>query len=78
MIGAYQPRTRRARMADRIEDLRRKAMHALNVLLVRGAGAMLLFLSILGFVALASYSPGDSSLNNAASAVAANYAWSLG
>ena len=72
MIGAYQPRTRRARMADRIEDLRRKAMHALNVLLVRGAGAMLLFLSILGFVALASYSPGDSSLNNAASAEPAN------
>src|SRR3984957_16970857 len=78
MIGVYQPRTRRARVADRVEDVRRRLNKALNALALRGAGARLLVGSLAGFVARLSYSADDPSLDNATSAAASNWLGGFG
>src|SRR5690348_695094 len=64
-MGAYQPRTRRAAFADRIEDFRRAVAHFIATVLFRGSGLLLLFGALAGLVALASYNHADGSLNNA-------------
>ena len=71
-IGVYQPRSRRSRMADRVEDLRRRMEAVLRAAATRGAGAALFVGSAAGFLALLSYNPNDPSLNNAASGDATN------
>jgi S-DNA-T family DNA segregation ATPase FtsK/SpoIIIE len=78
MIGVYQPRTRRARLADRVEDLRRGLNKALNALALRGAGGLLFLGSLAGFVALMSYNADDPSLDNATSALPSNLLGGLG
>jgi len=78
MIGAYQPRSRRSQMADRLEDWRRALVHALNTAVLRGAGAALFLASVAGFAALLSYSANDASLNNASSGEASNLLGGLG
>ena len=64
-IGVYEPRSRRAAMADALADARRTVVHAAGVAALRGAGAMLFLGSVAALVALATYNPNDSSLNNA-------------
>ena len=77
-IGVYQPRTRRAAMADALEDARRALMSFLHAALIRGAGAALVLGSVAAFVALASYSPNDSSLDNATSHEPSNLLGGMG
>jgi S-DNA-T family DNA segregation ATPase FtsK/SpoIIIE len=64
-MGAYQPRTRRAAFTDRLEDFRRAVAHFVSSVLFRGSGLLLLLGSVAGLLALATYNPQDSSLNNA-------------
>jgi S-DNA-T family DNA segregation ATPase FtsK/SpoIIIE len=78
MIGAYQPRTLRGQMADRLDDWRRAFIHAMNTALLRGAGAALFLGSAAGFVALVSYNANDPTLNNAASGEPTNLLGGLG
>jgi S-DNA-T family DNA segregation ATPase FtsK/SpoIIIE len=64
-MRAYQPRTRRAELADSFDELRRSFADFLTTIALRGAGGIV-FLGCAAFlVALASYSAEDSSLNNA-------------
>jgi DNA segregation ATPase FtsK/SpoIIIE, S-DNA-T family len=78
MIGAYQPRTRRGQMADRLDDWRRAFVHAMNTALLRGAGGILFLGAAAGFVALVSYNANDPTLNNAASGDPTNLLGGLG
>ncbi|HEX4079659.1 MAG TPA: DNA translocase FtsK 4TM domain-containing protein, partial [Rhizomicrobium sp.] len=64
-MGAYQPRTWRAEMADSIEELRRALVEFLVTIVYRGAGAAVFLGSAAILVALASYHAVDASLNNA-------------
>jgi S-DNA-T family DNA segregation ATPase FtsK/SpoIIIE len=64
-MGAYQPRTRRATIADSLQELRRATAQFFGTVLSRGSGLLLLLGSFAGLVALASYNPADGSLNNA-------------
>ncbi len=77
-IGAYQPRTRRAAMADTFDDLHHALLRFVATVLLRGAAAVLFLGSAAGLVALASYSPRDASLNNATARASANLLGSLG
>ena len=61
MVGAYQPRSPRRQMADRIADWKRALGQAMRAALLRGAGALLLLASVAGFVALLSYNANDPS-----------------
>jgi S-DNA-T family DNA segregation ATPase FtsK/SpoIIIE len=72
-MGAYQPRTRRAALADSLEDVRRAVAHFAVTVLFRGSGLLLLFGALAGLVALASYNPADGSLNNATGRDALNW-----
>src|SRR5215469_7070761 len=72
-MGAYQPRTRRAAIADSIEDFRHAVAHFVATVLVRGSGLLLLIGALAGLIALASYNPADGSLNNATSREALNW-----
>jgi len=78
MIGAYQPRSRRSQMADRLDDWRRTLVHTLNTAVLRGAGAALFLGAIAGFAALLTYNPNDVSLNNATSGEPSNLLGGLG
>ncbi len=64
-IGVYEPRSRRAAMADALADARRTVIHAAGVAALRGAGLALFLGSAAALVALATYNPNNSSLNNA-------------
>src|SRR5579871_2361928 len=72
-LGAYQPRTRRGVFADRIEDFRRRVENFVAAVLYRGSGLLLLLGALAGLVALGSYNPADSSLNNAAGGEPVNW-----
>ena len=78
IIGAYQPRTRRAAMADTFDDVRRALLHFLGTAVLRSAGALLFLIAAAGMLALATYSPGDGSLNNATSRDPSNLLGGLG
>ena len=65
-MGAYQPRARRAKIADSVEDFRRAVTHFVAAVFLRGSGLLLLLGALAGLVALATYNPVDASLNNAA------------
>ena len=64
-MGAYQPRTRRAELADSFDELRRALAEFLTTVAFRGAGGLLFLGCSVLLVAIASYSSGDASLNNA-------------
>jgi S-DNA-T family DNA segregation ATPase FtsK/SpoIIIE len=72
-MGAYQPRTRRATIADSIEDFRRAVLHFVSTLLFRGSGLLLLLGALAGLLALATYNAADGSLNNATGRDALNW-----
>jgi S-DNA-T family DNA segregation ATPase FtsK/SpoIIIE len=64
-MGAYQPRTRRANIADSLHEFRRATAHFFGTVVFRGSGLLLLLGAGAGLLALASYNPADGSLNNA-------------
>jgi S-DNA-T family DNA segregation ATPase FtsK/SpoIIIE len=70
--GVYQPRSKRAAMADAFDEARRSVKRFFRVAALRGAGALLVLVTIAAFVALLGYSPNDASLNNATGAAPAN------
>jgi S-DNA-T family DNA segregation ATPase FtsK/SpoIIIE len=78
MIGAYQPRSPRRQLADRIEDWKRALVSAMNAAVLRGAGLLLLLGAAAGFIALLTYNPNDPSLDNAVSGDATNWLGGVG
>ncbi|HEY3776875.1 MAG TPA: DNA translocase FtsK 4TM domain-containing protein, partial [Rhizomicrobium sp.] len=72
-MGAYQPRTRRATMADQFDGLRQAVLQLLTSIFSRGAGALLFLGAVAALAALASYSPDDASLNNATGRLPTNW-----
>ena len=65
MVGVYQPRPRRALMADALDDARRALSRLSRLLVMRGAGLLVLLATSAALIALLSYDSGDASLNNA-------------
>jgi S-DNA-T family DNA segregation ATPase FtsK/SpoIIIE len=63
--GVYQPRSRGAAMADALADARRSMTRLAQILIMRGAGVVLLLSGLAALVALATYDSSDASLNNA-------------
>jgi len=63
--GVYQPRSRNAAMADALAEARRAVGRLTRLLVMRGAGLLLLLATIAVLISLVSYDPGDASLNNA-------------
>jgi S-DNA-T family DNA segregation ATPase FtsK/SpoIIIE len=70
--GVYQPRTRRAQLADAFEDAKRSVVRFCRQASLRGAGGLLLLVALWGYAALAFYDPADASLNHATDAIAHN------
>jgi S-DNA-T family DNA segregation ATPase FtsK/SpoIIIE len=77
-LGVYQPRSRGAAMADAMADARRAVGRLLRLLVMRGAGALVLLGIAALAVALASYDPGDGSLNNATGREVTNWLGPIG
>jgi S-DNA-T family DNA segregation ATPase FtsK/SpoIIIE len=77
-LGVYQPRSRGAAMADAMAEARRAVGRLLRLLVMRGAGALVLFCVAALAVALASYDPGDGSLNNATGREVTNWLGPIG
>ncbi|MGH6889341.1 MAG: DNA translocase FtsK 4TM domain-containing protein [Rhizomicrobium sp.] len=77
-MRAYQPRTRRAAMADRLDELQRAFADFVVTVAYRGAGAIVLVSCGAILAALASYSPQDASLNNATGGAPANLLGGVG
>ena len=71
-MRAYQPRARRAAMADRLDELQRAFAEFVATVAYRGAGAIVLLSCCAIVAALATYSPQDASLDNATGRAAAN------
>ena len=71
-MGVYQPRNRKAAFSDALADARRTMMRALNVAVLRGAGALLFIGSVAALIALATYNSADASLNTATGAEPTN------
>jgi S-DNA-T family DNA segregation ATPase FtsK/SpoIIIE len=78
MGAVYQPRTRRAALADALEEARFAFLRFMRSLVLRGAGALLLLGALAAFVALVSYDPSDASLNNATARDPSNLLGGLG
>jgi len=76
--GVYQPRSRSAAMADALADARRSLVRLLHLVIVRGAGLLLLVSGLAALVALLSYDSGDASINNATGTAPANLLGGLG
>jgi S-DNA-T family DNA segregation ATPase FtsK/SpoIIIE len=64
-MRAYQPRTRRATIADQLDELQRAFAEFVVTIAYRGAGGLVFLSCCVIFAALASYSPQDASLDNA-------------
>jgi DNA segregation ATPase FtsK/SpoIIIE, S-DNA-T family len=77
-MGVYQPRSRKAAFADALADARRTVARALKIALLRGAGGLVFLGACAGLVALATYSPGDASLDNATARDPSNWLGGFG
>ena len=77
-VGVYQPRSRRAQLAEAIADFRAWIAHLMAETLRRGLGLGLALLSIAILVALASYDSADPGINVATSRAASNWLGSTG
>src|ERR1700761_4018877 len=77
-MGVYQPRNRKDACADAMADARRSMTRALNMLALRGAGAVLFLGSVAALIALATYNSADASLNTATGAEPTNLLGSFG
>src|ERR1700761_1108976 len=71
-MGVYQPRNRKAAFADAMADARRTLMNAVNIVILRGAGALLFVGSVAALLALATYNSADASMNTATGAAPTN------
>jgi DNA segregation ATPase FtsK/SpoIIIE, S-DNA-T family len=78
MGTVYQPRSRGAQMSDALAEARIAMTRLLQLALLRGAGGVVLLATLAMGVALATYSPGDPSLNNATGRDVANWLGPLG
>jgi S-DNA-T family DNA segregation ATPase FtsK/SpoIIIE len=78
MGTVYQPRSRGAAMSDALADARHALARFLQILILRGAGGVVLLCTLAVALSLASYSPGDPSLNNATGRDVANWLGPLG
>jgi DNA segregation ATPase FtsK/SpoIIIE, S-DNA-T family len=76
--GVYQPRSRGAAMSDALADARRSLARLVRLVIMRGAGALLLVAAGAATVALLSYNSSDPSLNNATSNEPSNLLGGLG
>ncbi len=71
-IGVYQPRNRRAAIADAMAEARLAFARLCAILMLRGAGLLLFAASAAALIALATYNPADASLDNATGATPTN------
>src|SRR5216684_1189844 len=78
MIGAYQPRARRAELLDALEDARHAFLHLARTVVYRGAGAALLIASFLSLAALLTYNAHDTSLSVSSGAPSSNALGAVG
>src|SRR5215469_10142654 len=76
--GVYQPRSRGAAMADALADARRSMLRLIQLVVVRGAGLLLLLCGLAALVALLTYDSRDASINNATGDAPANLLGGLG
>jgi S-DNA-T family DNA segregation ATPase FtsK/SpoIIIE len=76
--GVYQPRSRGAAMADALADARRSLLRLLQLVIVRGAGLLLLLCGLATLIALLTYDSRDASINNATGASPENLLGGLG
>ena len=78
MAGVYQPRSRGAAMTDALAEARIALARLTQLVIMRGAGLLVLLATVAVGLSLASYSPGDPSLNNATGRAASNWLGPLG
>jgi S-DNA-T family DNA segregation ATPase FtsK/SpoIIIE len=78
MPGVYQPRSRGAAMSDALAEARIAVARLMQIAILRGAGLLVLLATLAFGLALASYSPGDPSLNNATGRAVENWLGPLG
>ncbi|MBS0470286.1 MAG: DNA translocase FtsK 4TM domain-containing protein [Proteobacteria bacterium] len=76
--GVYQPRSRGAAMADALADARRSMGRLLEILIMRGAGIVLMLSGLAALLALLTYDSTDASLNNATGVPPSNLLGGLG
>ena len=76
--GVYEPRSRGAAMADALSDARRSRGRQMQLVIMRGAGALLLLSGLAALLALITYDSGDASLNNATGVTPSNLLGGLG
>jgi S-DNA-T family DNA segregation ATPase FtsK/SpoIIIE len=65
VIGVYQPRARRAKLTEALEDARHAFLRLSTIVLYRFSGFLLVTGSLAACLALVTFHPHDSSLNNA-------------
>ncbi|MBV8799642.1 MAG: DNA translocase FtsK 4TM domain-containing protein, partial [Alphaproteobacteria bacterium] len=63
--SVYVPLSRKTAFADALAEARLALARAIRLALLRGAGALVFVSACAGLVALATFSPGDASLDNA-------------
>jgi DNA segregation ATPase FtsK/SpoIIIE, S-DNA-T family len=76
--GVYRPRARGGAMSDALADARRALARLTAITAMRGAGLLLLASAFAALLALATYSAGDASLNNANIRAVSNWLGPLG
>jgi S-DNA-T family DNA segregation ATPase FtsK/SpoIIIE len=70
--AVYQPRPRGAAIGDALDEARQALGRLSRLLVMRGAGLLVLLATIAVLIALVSYDSGDASLNNAAGGEVSN------
>jgi len=70
--GVYQPRRRGAAMADAVAELQRALTRFFKLVLMRGAGLLVLVAAAAVLLAFISYDPADASINNASGGEVSN------
>jgi S-DNA-T family DNA segregation ATPase FtsK/SpoIIIE len=70
--GVYQPRSRGAAMQDALADARRSMARLLRLVIMRGAGLLLLLAGAAALLSLLTYSSTDGSLDNATGVAPSN------
>jgi S-DNA-T family DNA segregation ATPase FtsK/SpoIIIE len=76
--GVYRPRPRGAAMTDALAEARTALARLTQIAILRGAGALVLLAALAVTLALATYSSGDPSLNNATGRPVDNWLGPLG
>jgi S-DNA-T family DNA segregation ATPase FtsK/SpoIIIE len=76
--GVYRPRPRGAAMTDALAEARIALARLTQIAILRGAGALVLLAALAVALALATYSSGDPSLNNATGRPVDNWLGPLG